>query len=93
MRDPHALPVRLSSIQLARFAKVLLSAGETKEVTIKLAAHDLGYWDDGRNGVEGVPAAGGWRVDPGKFELFVTTDGFKSWKKPSGLAATVKVLK
>ena len=49
-RDPVAMPVRISSIQLVRFDKIELKAGETRTVNIVLDAADLGYWDDGRNG-------------------------------------------
>ena len=50
IRDPVAMPVRISSIQLVRFDKIELKAGETRAVNIVLDAADLGHWDDGRNG-------------------------------------------
>ena len=50
-----------------------------------------GYWDDGRNGHEGVPPGGGWRVDPGRFDLYVGYNGFTSWSAPGGLKANVTV--
>jgi hypothetical protein len=87
-RDPVALPVRISSIQLVRFTKVLLKAGEAKEVEIELKARDLGFWDDGLNG-EGTA---GWKVDPGTFNLVLGTMGFTSWQNPVGLKADVVVL-
>lgn len=90
-RDPVAVPVRISSIQLVRFAKVRLGPGESKRVTIHLAAADLAYWDDGRNGSPGVDPAGRWVVDPGRFELFIGTAGFHSWARPEGLGANITV--
>ena len=87
-RDPVALPVRISSIQLVRFTKVLLKAGEAKEVEIELKARDLGFWDDGLNG----GGTAGWKVDPGTFNLVLGTMGFTSWQNPVGLKADVVVL-
>jgi hypothetical protein len=85
------MPVRLSSIQLVRFAKVWLAAGESKTVHVELAARDLGYWDDGMNGTPDVPAGGMWRVDAGLFELYIGTAGFTSWRDPGGLTTTLNV--
>jgi len=91
-RDPVSWPVRIASIQLVRFTKVLLRAGESREITIDLDAADLAYWDDGLNGNDDVPPGGGWRVDPGEFNLVVGTAGFTSWRKPDGLLGNVYVL-
>ena len=41
MRDPVALPVRISSVQLVRFQRVMLGAHESRTIQIKLTAHDL----------------------------------------------------
>lgn len=87
-----AFPVRVSSIQLIRFTKVFLKAKESAAVTIELAARDLGYWDDGRNGNAEVGPEGGWVVDKGLFQLFVCTSGFTSWKAPGGLLGDVEVV-
>ena len=55
----------------ARSPKVLLGPGESKQLEIELAASDLAYWVDGMNGTPGFPPGkGGWRVDPGAFDLF-----------------------
>ena len=42
-RKPFASPVRLASIQLVRFTKVWIPAGESVAVKIELDAADLGY--------------------------------------------------
>ena len=86
------MPVRLSSVQLVRFAKVSLRAGASTTVQLSLLAKDLGYWDDGLNGRVVAPARGGWAVDPGEFELVAATDGFGSWAQLGGLHTTVQVL-
>ena len=49
-----------------RFTKVFLKAGASTQVSIKLDAEDLAYWDDGRNGNTDVGTAGGYVVDPGQ---------------------------
>ena len=91
-RDPVCYPVRISSIQLVRFTKIFLKAGESKNVTIDLAARDLAYWDDGRNGNDAVGPEGGWVVDPGVFNLVIGTAGFTSWQQPQGLLGNVEVV-
>jgi beta-glucosidase len=48
--------------QLRGFARVALGPGETKTVTLGLAAADLAYWD---------PARHAWVVEPGQVELMV----------------------
>jgi hypothetical protein len=72
---------------------VFIRKGESKKVTLKLAAKDLGYWDDGKNSNTHSGASGGWVVDPGRFELFAGTAGFTSWMAPGGLKANLTVLK
>jgi hypothetical protein len=90
-RDPVCYPVRIASIQLVRFAKVFLRAGESKHITIGLSARDLGFWDDGRNGNNEVGPEGGWVVDPGVFNLVIGTAGFTSWRQPQGLLGAASV--
>ena len=90
-RDPCAFPVRLGSIQLARFTKVWVRAGETKRVELRLAAQDFAYWDDGQNGTPHVGAQGAWIVDPGEFDLVLSTEGFGGWETPTGLLGHVRV--
>ena len=85
------MPVRLASMQLVRFTKVFLRPAEAQRVVFTLAAADLGYWDDGRNGNDAVGPEGGWVVDPGLFELFVTTSGFGSVTSPAGLRGSLVV--
>ena len=92
-RDPVCYPVRLASIQLIRYTKIFLKAGESKPIHIDLAAQDLGYWDDGRNGNPDVGPGGAWTVDIGSFELVLGTAGFTSWRNPEGLIGTVEVTK
>jgi beta-glucosidase len=48
--------------QLRGFQRIRLAAGETKLVTLHLAADDLSYWD---------PAQHKWVVEPGPVELLV----------------------
>jgi beta-glucosidase len=48
--------------QLRGFQRVNLEPGETKSVTLRIAAEDLGYWD---------PAQHTWVVEPGPIELLV----------------------
>jgi hypothetical protein len=91
-RDPFCVPIRIASIQLVRFTKIFLRAGETKQVTIQLLASDLRYWDDGRNGNKAVGPKGGWVVDPGLFNIVIGTSGFASWTKPEGLLGELYVL-
>lgn len=88
-RDPVAMPVRISSIQLVRFTKVFVKAGQSQQVVIKLAAKDLAYWDDGKNGWGGSE---GWTVDKGDFDLVIGTSGYTSWGQPEGLMGTVTVI-
>ena len=53
-------PVPRPPRELKAFAKVRLAAGERRRVELTLSPRDLSYWDDG-----------GWRADPGEFELLV----------------------
>jgi beta-glucosidase len=48
--------------QLRAFQRVSLASGETKMVTLQLAAADLAYWDTARHA---------WIVEPGPVELMV----------------------
>jgi len=48
--------------QLRGFQRVGLAPGETKTVTLRLAAADLSYWDQARHA---------WLVEPGRVELLV----------------------
>jgi beta-glucosidase len=48
--------------QLRGFQRVSLQPGETKSVTLRIAADDLSYWD---------PAQHKWVVEPGRVELLV----------------------
>ncbi len=48
--------------QLRGFRRITLEPGETKSVTMRLAATDLGYWD---------PSQEAWVVEPGPVELLV----------------------
>lgn len=48
--------------ELKDFAKVALRPGETKDVTFTLDGRAFAFWD---------PAAGGWRIEPGEFEVRV----------------------
>ncbi len=48
--------------QLRGFQRITLAPGETKAVTLRLAAADLAYWDVARQG---------WTVEPGRVELTV----------------------
>lgn len=50
--------------QLKGFAKIMLTPGETKRVTIPLKAQDLGFHDE----------LGRYAVEPGEFEIFVGGD-------------------
>jgi beta-glucosidase len=48
--------------QLRAFQRVRLAAGETRPVTLRLAAADLAYWDVARRA---------WTLEPGRVELMV----------------------
>jgi beta-glucosidase len=48
--------------ELKGFAAVHLAPGESTDVILVLEDRDLAYWDD---------AAGGWRIEPGRFEILV----------------------
>jgi beta-glucosidase len=48
--------------QLRGFQRVTLDPGETRAVSLRLAAADLAYWDVGRHA---------WTVEPGRVELMV----------------------
>jgi beta-glucosidase len=53
-------PVR----ELKGFQKILLPAGETREVSFTLSTKELGYYD----------AQGNWLVEPGKYQLWISAD-------------------
>ena len=48
--------------QLRGFSRVSLAPGQTRTVTLRLAAADLAYWDASRHA---------WTVEPGRIELMV----------------------
>ena len=48
--------------ELKGFAAVHLAPGESTEVFLALEDRDLAYWDDD---------GGGWRIEPGRFEILV----------------------
>jgi len=48
--------------ELKGFTAVHLAPGESTDVVIALEDRDLAYWDE---------VAGGWRVEPGRFEILV----------------------
>ncbi|HSD65397.1 MAG TPA: glycoside hydrolase family 3 C-terminal domain-containing protein [Vicinamibacteria bacterium] len=48
--------------QLRGFQRVALAPGETRAVSLRLAAADLAYWDVGRHA---------WTIEPGRVELMV----------------------
>ena len=48
--------------ELKGFARVALDPGETKHVTVALDHRSLAYWDTGGHG---------WKVDPGRFVVYV----------------------
>ena len=74
-------PVHSPSLPPALSPQVLLGPGESKQLEIELDASDLAYWDDGMNGTPGFPPGkGGWRVDPGAFDLFAGTMKLKKLK-------------
>ena len=45
----------------------------------------------GQNGTPHVGVQGAWVVDPGEFDLVLSTEGFGGWEKPTGLLGHVKV--
>jgi beta-glucosidase len=47
---------------LKGFTAIHLAPGESTEVFLALEDRDLAYWDD---------AGGGWRIEPGRFEILV----------------------
>jgi beta-glucosidase len=53
-------PVR----ELKGFQKIVLAPGETRAAEFQLSARELGYFD----------AAGRWRVEPGKYQLWLAAD-------------------
>jgi beta-glucosidase len=48
--------------ELKAFVKVALEAGQSRTVTFELGADAFAFWD---------PSVGGWRVEPGEFEVLV----------------------
>jgi beta-glucosidase len=48
--------------ELKAFAKAALAPGETRRLALELEANAFAAWD---------PAAGGWVVDPGDYDLLV----------------------
>jgi beta-glucosidase len=65
--------------QLRGFARTSVTPGETRTVTLRLAAADLAYWDVARHA---------WAVEPGRVELMV---GPSSADADLGLRRTVAV--
>jgi beta-glucosidase len=65
--------------QLRGFQRVALASGETRTVSLRLAAADLAYWDAARHA---------WTVEPGRVELAV---GPSSADADLGLRRTVTV--
>ncbi len=61
VRDPESSVSRPRK-QLRGFERVNLEPGETKSVTLHIAAEDLSYWDTGQHR---------WVVEPGPVELLV----------------------
>jgi beta-glucosidase len=57
-----ACPVVRPIKELKAFAKVQLASGETREVTLRVAAQDLAYYDD---------KSACWRAEAGTFTLYV----------------------
>jgi beta-glucosidase len=48
--------------ELKGFTAVRLEAGESTDVLLSIEERDLAFWDE---------AGGGWRIEPGRFELLV----------------------
>jgi len=63
--------------ELKGFERVFLAPGATRHVSLKLDRRSLAYWD----------TASGWKVDPGKFVIYV---GDSSTNVPLQAAYTVK---
>ncbi|MDO6519456.1 glycoside hydrolase family 3 N-terminal domain-containing protein [Zobellia uliginosa] len=61
--------------ELRNFKRVALKPGETKQISIKIGAQQLEYWNDGK-----------WTIEPGQFDIMVGLDS-KHLKK---VALTVK---
>lgn len=59
--DPSAT-VKRPKMELKGFSRVMLQPGQTQHVTVKLDKRSLAYWDVTTNG---------WKVDPGKFVVYV----------------------
>jgi beta-glucosidase len=57
-----AAPVVRPAKELKAFNKVHLEPGETREVSLRVAATDLAYYDD---------QAACWRAESGKFTFYV----------------------
>jgi beta-glucosidase len=53
-------PVR----ELKGFQKILLSPGESRDVSFTLSAKELGYYD----------ASGNWLIEPGKYQIWIAAD-------------------
>lgn len=64
--------------ELKDFAKVALEPGEAKDVTFTLDRRAFAFWDT---------AAGGWRVEPGEFEIRIGASS-----RDIRLTATVRVV-
>ena len=78
MRYPTS-KVERPLLQLRGFERVRVPKGETKTVTLRLAAADLAYWDTARHG---------WTVEQGEVELLV---GSSSAAKDLSLRKTISV--
>lgn len=59
--DPSAT-VKRPKMELKGFSRVMLQPGQTRRVTVKLDKRSLAYWDVSTHG---------WKVDPGKFIVYV----------------------
>jgi beta-glucosidase len=59
--DPSAT-VKRPKMELKGFSRVMLQPGQTRHVTVKLDKRSLAFWDVNTHG---------WKVDPGKFVVYV----------------------
>ncbi len=59
--DPSAT-VKRPEMELKGFSRVMLAPGQMRHVTATLNKRSLAYWDE---------ASHGWKVDPGKFVVYV----------------------
>ncbi|MFO1142582.1 MAG: glycoside hydrolase family 3 C-terminal domain-containing protein [Amaricoccus sp.] len=64
--------------ELKAFAKLHLTAGEAKEVTLSLTARDFAYWDEAKHA---------WVVEPGRFDVLA---GFSAADLPGRASVTVE---